>query len=220
MPKTLILFFSSCMLLQAEPMYFRVAGVERGDTLAVRASPSSRSGKVAELMPYDTGITVGRCEKHGRSTWCQIDFLTDDYLFFERELGQHEGWVNRRYLKQADNILYSDAFAYRSNHNIFRVRGVAAGDTLSVRQDPWVEADNKTGTLRHNDIGIIARKCQRINQSRWCYVAYAARYVSRGPEAAPLRLAVMGWVNMRYLELDNSGKKGRLSDVTFNGEAY
>ena len=39
-------------------------------------------------------------------------------------------------------------------------------------------------------------------------------------QSAKVPYAVMGWVNMRYLKLDNSGAKSRLPGMTFKGEVF
>ncbi len=210
----------SSLSLAATP-YYQVTGVADNDTLSVRHSASASSKKVGVLMPYDTGIILKRCEKHGSSTWCQIDFLPDDIMFFERggNFGDHS-WVNKKYLKPAHNILFSYGIEYNQNHNIFRVVGVRANDTLNVRQHPRNSA-KKIGELKHNDFGIVAAKCQKIKRSAWCYVAYDYTMGwPSGPGSTKVPYAKLGWVNMRYLKPDPTVKNRRLPGMTFPGEAY
>ena len=202
--------------------YYRVVGVASDDTLSVRSAPSASAKKLTELMPYDTGIVIDSCTKRGRTTWCSIDFLSDDYMFFERGFSAILGkkWVNRRYLKASRDILYSDAFSYATNHNIFRVRGVAPDDQLNVRSAPYTHA-KKVGVLYPDDVGIIARKCQKVGRSRWCYVAYDSQMRwSMGVGSMQIPYAILGWVNMRYLTPDTTHTKSRLSGMTFAGEVY
>ncbi len=195
-----------------------MVGVAKNDTLSVREHPSSKSKKIAELMPYDTGLDFGACKKNGHTLWCKVTFIGEDYMMFERDLTQG-GWVNRKYLDFADNVIYSDGTPYGENHNVFKVVGVSADDMLNVREHPYSDA-KKVGVLYANDIGIIARKCQRVDESNWCYVAYATRLVDRGEGMEAVHMAVMGWVNMRYLKVDKSGKKGRLTNIIFKGEVF
>ena len=217
--KTTILFLLSSVVY-AGGSYYQVVGVADDDTLTVRQSASATSKKIGSLQPYDTGLLINRCEKNGRTTWCSVNFLVDDYMFFERDFPSNGGWVNKKYLRQASNIIYSDALSYKSNHNIFRVYGIEMGDTLNVRKYPRL-GDNVVGTLRHDDVGIIARKCQRVGRSSWCYVAYDFTMGwAMGPGSTKVPYAVMGWVNMRYLKLDNSGAKSRLPGMTFKGEVF
>jgi len=93
-------------------------------------------------------------------------------------------------------------------------------DTLNVRKYPQL-GDNVVGALRHDDVGIVARKCQRVGKSNWCYVAYDFTMGwAMGPGSTKVPYAVMGWVNMRHLKLDNSGAKSRLPGMTFKGEVF
>jgi hypothetical protein len=202
--------------------YYKVVNVEENDTLSIRQSASAASKKVGELQPYDTGIILNRCQKNGVTTWCSIDFLPDDIMFFERDLSSmHKGrWVNKKYFKPASDILYSQALQYRENRNIFKVVGVASKDTLNVREHPRNSA-KKIGELLPSDVGIVAVKCQKIAKSRWCYVAYDYTMGwASGPGSMKVPYAVLGWINMRYLKLDNSHQKSRLPGMTFPGEAY
>ena len=217
--KATMLFLLLFSVVYAGGSYYQVVGVSDDDTLTVRQSASATSKKIGSLQPYDTGLVIDRCEKNGRTTWCSVNFLADDYMFFDGDFPGNGGWVNKKYLRQASDIIYSDALSYKSNHNIFRVYSIEMGDTLNVREYPRL-GDNVVGTLRHDDVGIIARKCQRVAKSNWCYVAYTARYISRGPDMDPIHIAIMGWVNMRYLKLDNSGAKSRLPGMTFAGEVF
>jgi len=141
-------------------------------------------------------------------------------MMFERGV-THGGWVNRKYLDFADNLIYSDGTPYGENRNIFKVVHVQKNDTLNVRQHPYHDT-KKVGILYANDIGIIARKCQGVGGSSWCYVAYGFRMGwAMGPGSTKVPCAKMGWVNMRYLELDSSGKKGRLPQgLMFQGEVF
>ena len=202
--------------------YYKVVNIADDDTLSIRQSASATSKKVGELQPYDTGIILNRCKKNGVTTWCNIDFSPDDIMFFEKDLSSmHKGaWVNKKYLKPASDILYSQALQYKENRNIFRVVGLASNDTLNVREHPRNSA-KKIGELLYNDVGIVAAKCQKIAKSRWCYVAYDYTMGwASGPGSMKVPYAVLGWVNMRYLKLDNSHQKSRLPGMTFPGEAY
>jgi hypothetical protein len=138
---------------------------------------------------------------------------------FERGLTDG-AWVNAKYLEKAHNIIYTDAKDYNEN-NLFKVVGVASDDLLNVREHPYSSA-KKIGRLFPHDIGIRARKCQRIGQSSWCYVVYdytMAPAMGEGSTLVPY--PKMGWVNMRYLKLDRSGKEGRLPfGMMFSGEVY
>jgi len=212
----LIIFHS---LLCAGAEYFKVVDVEKNDTLSVRKAPSSKSKKIAELMPYDTGLDFDECKMNGRTRWCKVTFVGEDYMMFERGL-TNAGWVNRKYLDFADNLIYSDGIPYGENRNIFKVVHVNAYDRLNVREHPYSDA-KKVGILYANDVGIVARKCQRVGKSNWCYVAYDFTMGwAMGPGSTKVPYAVMGWVNMRYLKLDNSGAKSRLPGMTFKGEVF
>ena len=93
--------------------YYKITGVADDDTLSVRQSASALSKKMGILLPYDTGIIVGRCKKNGSTTWCKINFLPDDIMFFVRDFPNNGGWVNKKYLKPASNIIYSSAIQYK-----------------------------------------------------------------------------------------------------------
>ena len=215
---TVTLLFSGLCL--AGDSYYRVVGVAEGDTLSIRQAPSASSKRTGRLYSYDTGFTIGRCKRNGSSTWCEIDFLPDDVMFFVRDFPNNGGWVNEKYIHKASDILYTQAFQYRSNHHIFRVTGVKSNDTLNVRAHPRNSA-KKIGELRYNDTGIIATKCQRVGRSSWCYVGYDYTMAwATGPGSTKVPYALLGWVNMRYLKLDDIQKKHRLPGMTFPGEAY
>jgi len=203
-------------------MYYKVTGVAENDTLIIRQSASASSKKVGYLRPYDTGIIISKCKKNGSTTWCEIDFLPDDVMFFERDFSRmHKGkWVNKKYLKQASNILYTQAFQYKKNQNIFRVVGVQSNDTLNVRADPRNSA-KKVGELLYNDSCIVATKCQKIKGGSWCYVAYDYTMAwAMGPGSTKVPYALLGWVNMRYLKLDENTEHCRLPGMTFPGEEF
>ena len=199
--------------IYADIGYYKVTNVSINDTLSVRTKPSATSKKVTELMPYDTGLQIEKCQMNGRTKWCQV------YFMFERGF-TGTAWVNVKYLKKSHNIIYTDAENYNEN-NLFKVVGVASNDVLNIREHPYNSA-KKIGRLYSNDIGIRARKCQRIELSSWCYVVYdytMAPAMGEGSNLAPF--PKMGWVNMRYLELDKSGKEGRLPfGMMFSGEVY
>ncbi|MFZ7093876.1 SH3 domain-containing protein, partial [Primorskyibacter sp. 2E233] len=65
-----------------------VTGVASNDVLNVRGGPGTKYKIVGALANGDQ-VRKLRCEKHGSSTWCEIEMMTD----------MHErGWVNARYL--------------------------------------------------------------------------------------------------------------------------
>lgn len=204
----------------ADASYYKVINISIDDILMVHKDASASSPTIAKLMPYDTGLTLGACGMNGRTKWCKVSFLVDDCMMFERGL-TNEGWVNRKYLTKADNIIYSNAISYGKQSNIFAVVNVARHDTLNVREHPYSDA-KKVGVLYADDRGIIAQKCQRVGRSRWCYVAYDYTMGwAMGPGSSKVPYAKTGWVNMRYLRADTSGKKGRLPQgLMFNGEVY
>ena len=198
--------------------YYEVVGVADNDTLTVRQSASASSKKLGELMPYDTGIIINRCKRNGSTTWCEVDFLPDDVMFFERGSFGDRAWVNKKYLEPTSNILFSYGIEYKQNQNIFRVVNVASNDTLNVRQHPRNSA-KKVGHLKYNDFGIVATKCQKVKGSSWCYVAYDFTMGwAMGLGSTKVPYAVLGWVNMRYLKLDERVKNSRLPGMTFPGE--
>ncbi len=72
-------------------------------------------------------------------------------------------------------------------------------DTLNVREKPDYHT-KKTGTLPlYAYVGVDS--CKRVGDSTWCKVFHLAQqvYDGFGWDAKP------GWVNARYLELDNEG---------------
>ncbi len=217
--KLLLLLFLFSFLLYGREDYYKVTNIKLNDVLSVRTAPSSNSKKVTELMPYDTGLQIDKCKMNGTTKWCKIYFIEEDYFFFERNMPD-EAWVNVKYLKKANNIIYTDADNYNKN-NIFKVVNINSNDVLNVREHPYSSA-KKIGELKYNDIGITARKCQKVDRSRWCYVAYdytMAPAMGEGSIIVPF--PKMGWVNMRYLKLDKSGKVGRLPfNMIFSGEVY
>ena len=73
----IFLFTSFCF---AGGSHYKVTGIADDDTLSVRQSTSASSKKTGSLLPYDTGITIGKCKKNGSTTWCKIDFLSDDTM--------------------------------------------------------------------------------------------------------------------------------------------
>lgn len=214
---TFLIFSNFCL---AGGTYYKVVGVADNDTLTVRQSASASSKKVGEFMPYDTGIIINRCKKNGSTTWCEVDFLVDDVMFFERGSFSNGAWVNKKYLKPALNIFFSDGIEYKQNQNIFRVVNVASNDTLNVRQHPRNSA-KKIGHLKYNDTGIVAAKCQKIKDSSWCYVAYDFTMSwATGAGSTKVPYALLGWVNMRYLKLDANTKNSRLPGMIFPGEGF
>lgn len=200
--------------------YYKVVNVAHNDTLNVRSSPTTKAKIVTKLMPYDSGLVIKKCKRVNRSTWCKVAFIEEDYFMYERDFTNY-AWVNKRYLKRARNIIYSDGINYNKYHNIFKVNNVKSNDVLYVREHPYSSA-KKIGHLKHNDIGIIARKCQWVGRSKWCYVAYSYTMgLAMGEGSAKVPYALLGWVNMRYLRKDYSNKKGRLpKNMMFAGEVY
>ena len=84
---------------------------------------------MGELIPYATGIVINNCKKNGSATWCRIDFLPDDIMFFERGVSFSDGaWVNKKYLRHASNIIYPNKLL------IFRVVNVVSDDILNARR--------------------------------------------------------------------------------------
>ena len=106
--------------------YYKVVNIADNDTLSIRQSASATFKKIGELQSYDTGIIINKCKKNGSTTWCSIDFLPDDIMFFERDLSSmHKGaWVNKKYLKPASNILYSQAFQYKKTEIYLKWSGL------------------------------------------------------------------------------------------------
>ena len=220
MRRWLILIFFLSTLCFAGGTYYKVTGIADDDTLSIRQLASASSKKIGTLLSYDTGITVSKCKKNGSTIWCHIDFLPDDTMFFVRDFPRRGGWVNAKYIKPASDIIYSQVFQYKKNKNIFRVVGVALNDTLNVREHPRNSA-KKVGHLRYNDFGIEAAKCQKTGAGSWCYVAYDYTMGwAMGPGSTKVPYAVLGWVNMRYLKLDERVKNRRLPGMTFPGEGF
>lgn len=214
----LYLFLSSFSF--AGGAYYKVTNVADNDTLSIRQSASEGTKKIGVLQSYDTGIIVKKCKENGSTTWCKIDFLPDDIIFFVRDFPLNGGWVNQKYLNPASDIIYSQAIQYKKNKNIFKVVGVAFDDTLNVREHPR-SAARKIGVLYHNDVGIVATKCQKVKGNSWCYVAYDYTIgLAMGQGSSKVPYAVLGWVNMRYLKLDDTWKDRRLPGMTFPGEVY
>ena len=91
MKQWMILFLLLGSFSFAGGTYYRVANVADDDTLNVRNAPLGSAEKIGVLQPYDTGIVINRCKKNGRTTWCQIDFLPDDHLFFVRGIPKWKG---------------------------------------------------------------------------------------------------------------------------------
>ena len=220
MKRWTILIFLLSDICFAGGSYYKVTGIEDDDTLSVRQSASASSKKTGTLLPYDTGITVGKCKKNGSTAWCKIDFLPNDTMFFVRDFPRNGGWVNKKYLKYTSNIIFSYGLQNRQNQNIFSVTGVASNDILNVREHPR-NSSKKVGHLKYNDVGIVAAKCQKAGKSSWCYVAYDFTMGwAMGPGSSKVPYAVLGWVNMRYLKLDANTKKSRLPGMIFPGEGY
>jgi hypothetical protein len=66
---------------------FAVHGVEKDDTLNVRAEPSSQAEVLGQLLPNTTGVVaLGEPQKVGPSTWRKV------------KCGALVGWVNGRFL--------------------------------------------------------------------------------------------------------------------------
>ena len=215
----LILFFLLTIgAIYGGGSYYRVVNVASWDSLNVHKYPSARSKITAKLKPYDTGLIVSQKRWQGGSKWCDVRFLSDDYMEYERGVTREHNWVNCKFLRRANNIIYSDAIG---GHHIFKVVHVAFDDVLNVRNNPYSKS-KKIGYLRYNDINIDAKKCQYVNGGRWCYVAYGY-YMgwAMGPNSTRVPYAKMGWVNMRFLKHDYSGKDGRLpAGMMFKGEVY
>ncbi len=195
--------------------YYRVVNVEADDTLSVRAKPSVHSKRLGYLYPYDTGIIIDRCKKRASATWCKIDFLPDNVFFFERGLSDG-GWVNKRYLKRANNIIpYAD--------RTYRVVNVASDDVLTVRKHP-TRHGRILGSLLPDDRCVYATQCQQVDKyHNWCYVGYDYHLAGPPPESA-WKIAELGWVNMKYLrpydgsECNTSNNK--FYNFVYPGEAF
>lgn len=213
-----LFFLFFCSLLYGGGSYSRVVNVASWDSLKVHKYASASSKVIAKLEPYDTGLVVSHRRWRGASKWCDVHFLSDDYMEYERGLTSEHNWVNCKFLRVANNIIYSSAIG---GYHIFKVVHVKSDDVLNVRNSPYPSA-KKIGHLRYNDIGIIAQKCQYVNSSRWCYVAYSYRMGwAMGPGSTRVAYAKMGWVSMRFLEHDYSRRDGRLpKGMMFAGEVY
>lgn len=85
------------------PLFASVMDVEKGDILNVRAKPSHKSTKVADIpSAYDFLFTFGveKCKKVKSSIWCRVYPIVQHWS--ENFGGDVIGWVNARYLK-SDN---------------------------------------------------------------------------------------------------------------------
>ena len=199
--------------------YYKVTNVADWDVLNVRAYPSYKAKKTTSLKPYDTGLLVVGKRWRGGSKWCDVRFLDNDYMEYIRGLNGEHNWVNCKFLKRANNIIYTEAWS--SSDKRMRVVNVARGDVLYARKDPRASA-KRLGALRYNDVGVRVKKCQYVNGGRWCYVAYGYRMGwAMGPGSTRVPYAKMGWVNMKYLRNDYSGRDGRFPlGMMFAGEVY
>ena len=219
MLKKLFLLFITATFAFAGGSYYRVVNVADWDVLNVRAYPSYKAKKTASLMPYDTGLEIVNRVLRNGSKWCDIRFIGEDYMEYIRGVNREHNWVNCKFLKRAHNIIFTEAWG--SGNKIMRVVNVARGDVLYARKAPRASA-KRVGALRYNDVGVIAVKCQYVSGGKWCYVAYDWRMGwASGPGSIKVPYAKLGWVNMKYLRDDHSGKHGRFpKNMMFAGEVY
>ena len=101
---------------------YRVVNVERGDTLNMRAGPSSAHSVVGSIPPSEAGVRlIGTCRE-----WCQVEYKGVS------------GWVNRRFLAIEAAVA---PFVQRTQETgYWRVVGVASNDVLMVRTAPSQQA--------------------------------------------------------------------------------
>ena len=80
-----------------QPLFGKVSNIAKSDTLNVRSSSTYKSKRLASL-PFGAFIGIKRCEKVGKSKWCEVYPLTQyEYENFTSQ--DNERWVNARYLK-------------------------------------------------------------------------------------------------------------------------
>jgi len=74
----------------ASPEYWQVTGIKRGDTLRIRAGPSTAHATLGHLKAEDTGLLNQGCELSQGRRWCKITSLDGV-----------TGWVAAAYLREA-----------------------------------------------------------------------------------------------------------------------
>lgn len=82
------------------PLFASAIDVEKGDVLNVRAKPSHKSTKVADIpSTYDFPFTFGveKCTSVKSSIWCRVYPIAQHWS--ENFGGDVAGWVNARYLR-------------------------------------------------------------------------------------------------------------------------
>ena len=77
------------------PLFAKVVGVTKNDTLNVRSKPDYTSKKSGKLPPK-AHIGIKKCKTMNKATWCKVYPLIQNW--FEEFGAESEGWVNAHYL--------------------------------------------------------------------------------------------------------------------------
>ncbi len=136
----MVVFFVVSAHADEIPLFAKVVGVSKGDSLNVRKEPHYRSKKVDALEP-GSFVGVEQCKTLGHSRWCRVEELPNGGPSF------HSGWVNARFL-HADNRGYviienkpncDFALACRgSKCKVVKELSLNAKDEVTSMQTEWV----------------------------------------------------------------------------------
>lgn len=80
-----------------QPLFGKVVGLTKEDSLNVRISPDYSVKKVGTL-PQNALVGIKRCESIERSRWCEVYQLAQNYY----DESFYSGWVNAKYLEGID----------------------------------------------------------------------------------------------------------------------
>lgn len=164
--------------LAGGPDYWEVYRLKRGDKLNIRSSPDPQARLLGTLNEGDRVRNFG-CQRVGKTRWCNIGTGRGS---------KPSGYVNGYYLREAsgpaprppkpdDNLAGGPDF--------WRVRGLAEGDTLNVRQAPSARSPI-LATLSEGE-RVRNLGCEMSGQTRWCLIR------------STTGMDVTGYVNGRYL---------------------
>ena len=135
----------------------RVAGIETGSSLNVRAGPGTFHGVVGKLSPARDGLSLLECQ----GSWCRV------------EIGQGvAGWVSSGYLEAVappPRPAWHEKFSPEIS---YRVTGIGAGSALNMRAGPGT-THPVVGRLPSGRAGLTILDCTEA--ADWCEVNAGGR---------------------------------------------
>jgi len=153
--KYLFLLLLAILVVDAKPigLFAKVTGVASDDMLNVRANPNYKARNVGTLPP-GAMIGIERCRKIGRSQWCRVYQLVQNYY----SDNFHPGWVNAHFLepsnrgyvriKERKNDCYYALKCRRERCEVVIGALYDDKDTLTQLQKEWIDRKKLRGESR------------------------------------------------------------------------